>query len=910
MNLKSYVTSVLALLACICSSLTAGCCSSEGCESKGITQHCMDKQHGTLILTKPGKYHLEQDVRGTIQIASDNVCLDLCCHTLSSPLANAIIVGSSLPQVALTKAKATASRRMIYSKDKAIADFLQKEPSQDAKIRDITYQTFAKKASSAFSLPSSKTIQHIRISNGSITGGSENAILVNSVFDMEVSNLTMQKNSRNAIHVVDSSAVTVTNIDFFGGGALAVGERALLLETTDNFVAKNLVVTGYTCTIGSAIELADCHTGTIENADVSLNTCSPSESLFYTPLGSFVTLSGCSEVDLNSVRVNNNTYKDPGITFFGIFLAESTSCSILDCEVCGNVDESSGTDRNFDGLFILFSDMCNVNGYKFNENRTINYMAFEYCGIVYCNSSYASCENVQISSNVAEDISWFNMHGIWTVNFFDGPSTNEITMRNCEISNNVTNGSSDGVTSYIAIRVNSSDNLLENCRMNSNTGYTEAAQFIQGFACSGGTNAIRLVNCQANLNDAPDNADYSEFPGAAACVGYNFHSGNVELIDSSASNNGNAGILTYNNIYVQCINCIFNENGTLSKKVIGAGLAIGAEALGGSGNITVRNSLIQNNGSASLTDEGYGIYVTPGNQNAISIEDTDIFATRGSFVSSGIYSDGTKNIVIKNVTVRDTNGVALLTDCTGISLSNATNALIENSNVLSTGSTSTQLFVTVDPPVLPPVAAVLTNASLPVTTPVTAAGALADPLNACTSLINDLTGKIGVMKWSWPSCAGSVTRVGRCVAAGDIATIIVQSNPTSSFTGSNAQVNCSVSELDGDALIDAITNNPGLELSIGYFPAASGVGIKFENVDVFEIAGTTSSSNADEGFLMIDSSNGVVQESKALSNGSAGFSDNQSTPALFNAYIENIGSKNNPNFDIGANVSINNISLD
>ena len=65
----------------------------EGCSSKAIKQCNFDKNGGVYEIQKSGNYHLSKDVKGTISIQVDNVCLDLCCHTINASGApNAIVI--------------------------------------------------------------------------------------------------------------------------------------------------------------------------------------------------------------------------------------------------------------------------------------------------------------------------------------------------------------------------------------------------------------------------------------------------------------------------------------------------------------------------------------------------------------------------------------------------------------------------------------------------------------------------------------------------------------------------------------------------------------------------------------------------------------------------------------------------
>ncbi len=88
-------------------------------------------------------------------------------------------------------------------------------------------------------------------------------------------------------------------------------------------------------------------------------------------------------------------------------------------------------------------------------------------------------------------------------------------------------------------------------------------------------------------------------------------------------------------------------------------------------------------------------------------------------------------------------------------------------------------------------------------TEVSGLGGLADPLNACSPLTNDLTGQIGVVLFTG-SC-GSGTIVPNVEAAGAIATIITIQNLGGNPNQTKPTVG--ISEADGAILIDALENS-------------------------------------------------------------------------------------------------------
>lgn len=124
--------------------------------------------------------------------------------------------------------------------------------------------------------------------------------------------------------------------------------------------------------------------------------------------------------------------------------------------------------------------------------------------------------------------------------------------------------------------------------------------------------------------------------------------------------------------------------------------------------------------------------------------------------------------------------------------------------------------VVTNKPGLGPFPAFYTNASPQ--TDVTGQGKLAGnpPYNVCTLLpSNSLQNKVGVMRWSEPTCDASVNRVQRMIDAGAIGAVIVNDiNATRNFGGNSGIPNVYLFSSVGEPLITALENDPNIELSI------------------------------------------------------------------------------------------------
>ena len=120
--------------------------------------------------------------------------------------------------------------------------------------------------------------------------------------------------------------------------------------------------------------------------------------------------------------------------------------------------------------------------------------------------------------------------------------------------------------------------------------------------------------------------------------------------------------------------------------------------------------------------------------------------------------------------------------------------------------------VTTDQPGLGPFAYDLTVMTPVPISPLTAIGAAADPIGACSPLNNDLTGKIGLVQFT--GVCGSVAMTTNSQNAGSVATIIINSPTPVQFTGISTQINVVISADDGAMLLAALEQNPNIQITI------------------------------------------------------------------------------------------------
>lgn len=198
--------------------------------------------------------------------------------------------------------------------------------------------------------------------------------------------------------------------------------------------------------------------------------------------------------------------------------------------------------------------------------------------------------------------------------------------------------------------------------------------------------------------------------------------------------------------------------------------------------------------------------------------------------SAGILLESAQNPTLLNNSVANCDKGILLTGKTGIvpnafQLATTEGDAFAQPPVPINIGTSRVLTITV-PGVATTLPANYTYRGPRLNTALTAHIEVADPTGACEPLANKLNGKIGILIAD--GACPSAEAIERVEAAGAIATIIINNGNQASpvFTGSRNQTKpaMTISAAAGQALLDAIAQDPTLEVTITpYFPA-------FENV--------------------------------------------------------------------------------
>ncbi|MBS0635824.1 MAG: hypothetical protein JSR37_10215 [Verrucomicrobia bacterium] len=157
-----------------------------------------------------------------------------------------------------------------------------------------------------------------------------------------------------------------------------------------------------------------------------------------------------------------------------------------------------------------------------------------------------------------------------------------------------------------------------------------------------------------------------------------------------------------------------------------------------------------------------------------------------------------------------------------------------------------QVTVNPDPNGINPIPAFYTSNGPRLTSPITAPAALTNPASACSTVTNNLTGKIGIVQRT--GACNSASFVLKAEAAGDVATLILSGAVApNTFGGSPLQTKVAVAirQSDGAALLTSLNNNPGSTVTIDLSPSTA---------NTYTFANITQGNSVNATSLQIDSS--------------------------------------------------------
>ncbi len=549
-----------------------------------ICQRLIDKAGGRLILYKSGDYCVTEDVVGTIIIAADSVCLDLCCHTLDAAgQASAVIANDH---------------------------------------------------------------QALKVFDGRIINSSDAGILVTDYSSVELYNLTMSDHALDAIREETSIDLSIHDINFINdnsgeralffdtcdnitvkacnmSGFLSTIGAIVQFDTCNTASAQDINVTNNTKTAGGSV--AEFTAGT-----------------------AFVSVNASTGVDFVRVKVNNNTFnnnvpiEDPNThwrTAEAIAFFFSTSCSLHQCETSNNTDivgSLATVDTEDYILCFLFCQNCIATAHQSNNNSCTQPILYFSPTAVF-DSNNIVMDDFQANNNTISQMivtsTAAKFIGIWVAPYFDG-AVDDNVLRNCQANFNVVADAGSGRAFPIIAAVAgidfSSGGVIEGCQANFNTiGTTDTAQLIVG------------INIESSSNQSVLNSTANNNTGGETAIGISlFNDTNVTVQNFSANSNSTYGLLIGPFVPLpfglqgnySIVDCVFNQNGSSTQDA--AGIKI-FTLIPGTENILIKGCQIYD----TFSGGGDAAGINALNAVNVVIEDTNVFNTTADGSGHGILFD-------------------------------------------------------------------------------------------------------------------------------------------------------------------------------------------------------------------------------------------------------------------------------
>lgn len=597
---------------------------------KLITQKQVHEAGGTLILTSPGDYCLEENICGTLVLDADSICLDLCCHTLNAhehphaiiahghqgiKVFDGRIINSTNAAILVEDSSAVELFKLVLS-DNAM-DGIRITDSQDLNVHDIDCigDTRGERAL-WFDTCENITVNHVNASGYLSTLGA-----------------IVQLDSCNAALIQDVDVVNNTKSAAFGGS----------FDISTMFVGAN------TCT---GVDLV--------HVKVNNNTISTTGSPRFSGIG-FIFSDSCT---LNECQVNSNNIAAniDGELYRMVFIGRSSNFTITKCQA------NSNTGGVMLGDLRGFSPLDSSN------------LVFDGCQV---NKNHTDASDPSANAGIL---------GIFLQNTDVLPAEPNI-IRNCQVNfNRIDDGGAgridtEGVIAGIVVQRSA---IVDHCQSSNNSiGTADVIQYVEGliaYGLPGATTSsvenVIISNCSFNNNTGGELGigiviDPFSSDGDVASIA------NITISNCSASSNGTYGISAgkffqlppddslLRNIEITDSICNKNGNGSLTPDAAGIFIdGVGVLTVEDTvSNILIKNCQVYDTAS---TLSANGIRVRRANN--VVIENTNVFnTTADGGQAHGILFDNVTNSKILRTQVHgnQNNGVELVGDNSNIMILNS-----------------------------------------------------------------------------------------------------------------------------------------------------------------------------------------------------------------------------------------------
>jgi hypothetical protein len=487
------------------------------CAPTPICQKVINQAGGTYFITESGKYVLSEDATGTLVVAADSVCLDLCCHTLDAGGAASAIIDNGTTG--------------------------------------------------------------LEVFNGSIVGSSTAGISISNSNAIELFDLTMSNHALDAIFETGSTGLSVHDVNFLNNnsGERALHFDTCNNINVKNCYASGFlstigaVIQLDTC---NAASIQDVDVSNCTKAQAV-----PTGS--FATDASLVNMNTCTGVDLVHVKVNNNTANTTAVgnrRFHPIAFVDCNSCSMLGCETSNNTDISGDTGNDLTQfaaldrmVFVGVSDNIVVTDHQANNNsctQPIN----SFRGYNVRDSLNTVFEGCQANSNSVTELVLSPIFDSLLAGFFLQAATlspDGCIMSNCQANFNFAasggagrdlSGADGIVTGYYL----QGSSVMKGCQANNNSmGDNLTATAVLGILVENTSN-VDISNSTADANAG------GQFAVGINILGFELPDLNSTVTNCSASSNQNYGFIlgdaftpeaptTTANVVVT--DSVFNQNG-------------------------------------------------------------------------------------------------------------------------------------------------------------------------------------------------------------------------------------------------------------------------------------------------------------------------------------------------------------
>ena len=491
------------------------------------------------------------------------------------------------------------------------------------------------------------SVDDVQVYGGSISDTTSAGILVEKCNSIALEDLRMFDHKLDMIRIVRVSGIAITEVSFDSNNN---GERALHFDQCDSVTIDLCSVSGFLSTRGALIELVECDTVSVQNIDIHGNTKSlHSQNSVLDVSASFMHSSNSTGVYMQYVKFNNNTVanKNQGNRYFNaLAFVNCVSSSLYHLETGSNKNTNGAAENAIaiDNLIFIAncSDFITIDC-QLNENR-VEAATTGFYGVHVLDSNNITFYGCQANSNYVKSLIYNPSSSSGVAGFFmegiQSLATENNVIGNCQANNNRVDDGGIRIPGGLVARlfgvIIEGSVSIDICQANNNSmGTNGVGQRVGGFLGIGSTN-LSITNAMANNNTG----------GEISC-GFQLRAdgelaqSNARIVDCTANTNGGYGIilgdpvLNDNELIENTFlgSCICNKNGNDVTE------AAGILVINNVNNVSIQNCQV--NDTYSFGNIANGIRVKSARN--VTISDTIVNTTSSPVSGHGILFENVKN---------------------------------------------------------------------------------------------------------------------------------------------------------------------------------------------------------------------------------------------------------------------------